>query len=222
MTVQSDPHIPQAYPDADDTPRSGLVRAAKIGGAGILAMFFAGGAAGAVAAMVEDHQIYTKGVAVVALFVVAAIAAAAWLFRLLRRAPTAPREAAGVTRARRMLVIAGAIGGVLGLLFAMGGTGDPGFPVSDAPISPLIALATLAIIGIAVPAVTLVWHRSVDEHEEQVYRFSALIAIYTYFWVSLMWWIAARGGFVPTPDAKAIFAIVFATWGLAWMWGKYR
>ena len=78
------------------------------------------------------------------------------------------------------------------------------------------------LIGIAVPAVTLGWHRSVDEHEEHVYRFAALIALYAYFWASLMWWIAARGGILPPADAKVIFGIVWAVWGVAWAWGKYR
>ena len=65
MIAPSDSHSPHAFPDTDDTPRSGLVRAVKISGAVGLVLFFAGGAAGAVAAMVEDHQIYAKGVALV-------------------------------------------------------------------------------------------------------------------------------------------------------------
>ena len=222
MTVQPETPSGPAFAEFDEPPRSGLVRAAKLTGAGILAIFLAGGAAGAFAAMSEDQGYTAKGIAIVVVFGLAAIAAGYWFARLLRRARTTAPETARVTRARQMLVAAGAIGGVLGLLFAMGGLDDPGFPVSDTPVSPVLALVTLAIIGIAVPAVTLVWHRSVDEHEEQVYRFSALIALYTYFWVSLMWWMAARGGFMPPADGKIIFGIVWIVWGLSWAWGKYR
>ena len=222
MTVQPDPYTPGAFADSDDNPRSGLVRALKLGGAGILTVFLAGGAAGAFAAMAEDRHYSAKGIALLALFALAAIAAGVWFVRLLRRARAVAPETARVTRARQMLVVSGAIGGVLGLLFAVDGMADPTFTISDASMSPMFALVTLAIIGIAVPAVTLVWHRSVDEHEEHVYRFASLIAIYTYFWVSLMWWIAARGGCLPPVDGKAIFGIVWAVWGLAWVWRKYR
>ena len=222
MTALPDLPPSHAFDNDADAPRHAIIRVAKLGGAGTLSVFLIGGAAGALAAMTEDGRIDAKGIAVVAAFALAGIAAAVWFARLLRRASAAAPETPRATRARRMLVIAGAIGVVLGLLFAMGGMGEPGFAVSEAPIPPIIALATLAIIGIAVPAVTFAWHRSVDEHEEQVYRFSALIAIYTYSWISPMWWIAARGGFVPTPDATVIFGIVMAVWGLAWAWGKYR
>lgn len=222
MTVQPELQNGPSFAEIDEPPRRGVVRALKLGGAGILAVFLAGGAAGAFAAMSQDHQYTVKGIAIVVVFGLAAIAAGYWFVRLLRRASANTPEAARVTHARQMLVASGAIGGVLGLMFAMGGLDDPAFPISDAPVSPVLALITLAIIGIAIPAVTLVWHRSVDEHEEQVYRFSALIALYTYFWVSLMWWMAARGGLMPPADGKIVFGIVWIVWGLSWVWGKYR
>ncbi len=222
MTVQSDPQVSSGFDDPEDSPRTGLMRAIKLAGAGILTLFLVGGTAGAFAAMAEDQQISAKGIAVVGVFAIGAIAAAVWFVRLLRSRSADPLRPARVARANQMLVASGAIGGVLGLMFAMGGLSDPTSVFSDAPVSPALTLIALALVGIAVPVVTLVWHRNVDEHEERIYRFASLIAIYTYFWVSLVWWIAARGGFLPPADGKIIFGIVWAVWGLSWLWGKYR
>ena len=222
MTALPDSPPSPVFDDDAAGPRRAIIRAAKLGGAGTLTVFLIGGAAGAFAAMAEDGRIDPKGIAVVAAFALAGIAAATWFVRLLRRVPATAPETPRATRARRMVVISGAIGGALGLLFAAGGVFEPGVAFSNTPISPLVAMIALAVVGIAVPAVTLGWHRSVDEHEEHVYRFAALIALYAYFWASLMWWIAARGGILPPADAKVIFGIVWAVWGVAWAWGKYR
>ncbi len=222
MTVQSDQDFPGGFVDADDSPRAGLIRAIKLAGAGLLALFMAGATAGAFAAMAEDDHYTARGIAVVAAFALGAVASSVWIVRLLRSRAATPFQPAKVARANRMLVASGAIGGVLGVLITVGGISDPTYAISDAPIAPVLALIALALVGLAVPVVTLVWHRSVDEHEERIYRFASLIAIYAYFWISMVWWIAARGGFLPPADGKIIFGLVWAIWGLSWLWGKYR
>ena len=211
-------------PGRGDTARTGLVRVLKLGVGGLVAVFATGGAVGAGVAAAERGLTFGRA-AVIAGFALVALAAAAWVVVLVRRARSTGPEARGVTTARRMVVVSGAIGGVLGVLLALAAIrrgGDPGFePFSTAPLPPLLAAAAIAVLVLVIP-VTWIWHRNIDEHESAAYRLAALIALYVYFWLSVVWWLAARGGFLPAVDGMAIFVATITVWGLAWAWARFR
>ena len=211
-------------PREGESARGLLVRVLKLGIAGLVAVFATGGAVGAGVAAAERGLTLGR-VAVVAGFALVALAAAAWVVVLLRRGRPVGPEARGVTTARRMVVVSGAIGGVIGVLLALaaiGRGGEPAFaPFSSAPLPPWLAAAAIAVLVLVIP-VTWIWHRNIDEHESAAYRLAALIALYVYFWLSMVWWLAARGGFLPAVDGMAIFAATIAVWGLAWAWARFR
>ena len=62
----------------------------------------------------------------------------------------------------------------------------------------------------------------VDEHEERSYQFGGLAALYLYGFATPAWWLAARGGLVPAPDAMVIFLGVMFVWCVGWFWRRYR
>ena len=197
----------------------------KLAGIGLLVSSAAGGAIGGAVAASERGWTGPR-VAVVVAFALVAIAAAAWIVRLLRRRPDTGPEARNVGTARRMMVLSGAIGGVLGMLMAVAGLSGANRPTgfeafSNAPLPPLLAAAIIAVLALVIP-ISVTWHRSIDEHEAAAYRFGALLGINVYFFLSTVWWIAARGGFVPAPDGVAVFFVTIGAWGLGWAWARFR
>ena len=125
-----------------------------------------------------------------------------------------------------MVIASGAIGGVIGLAIAVATIapgGAPAFnPLADAPLPPLLAAALIAVLVLVVAPVTWIWHRSIDEHEAAAYRFGALVGIYAYATLSAVWWLGARGGFLPPVEGLAVFFATIAVWGLGWAWARFR
>ena len=213
--------------DADNGGRfaGGLATAAKIALAVLVTAFALGGATGAMVATAERGLTLERG-AVIAGFALAGIAGAYWLFVLLRRVAASGPQAPRIATARKMVIASGAIGGIIGLAIAVAtiSPGDaPSFnPLADAPLPPWLAAALIAVLVLVVAPVTWIWHRSIDEHETAAYRFGALVGIYAYSALSAIWWLGARGGFLPPVDGMIVFFVTFAVWGLGWAWARFR
>ena len=216
-----------AIPDADRgaTFAGGLATAAKLAAAVLATAFALGGATGGAVAAAERGWTLGRG-AVVAAFAVAAVAGACWLIALLRRLAATGPQAPRIATARKMVIASAAIGGVIGLAIAVAtiSPGDaPAFnPLADAPLPPWLAAALIAVLVLVVAPVTWIWHRSIDEHEAAAYRFGALVGIYAYSALSAIWWLGARGGFLPPVDGMIVFFVTFAVWGLGWAWARFR
>ena len=137
-----------------------------------------------------------------------------------RDEPVAPRT----RKANNLLLLSGVLGGVIGVALA-GATismGEPLAMFSNGPIAPAIVVPVLAVWLLIVPLISWQWHRSVDEHEAEAYRFGGLAGLYLYAFLAPAWWLAARGGLVPAPDTMVIYAIVLGVWGMGWFWRRYR
>ena len=213
--------------DAENGGRfaGGVATAAKIALAVLITAFALGGATGAMVATAERGLTLERG-AVVAGFALAGIAGAYWLFALLRGLVAAGPQSPRIATARKMVIASGAIGGIIGLAIAVAtiSPGDaPAFnPLADAPLPPWLAAALIAVLVLVVAPVTWIWHRSIDEHEAAAYRFGALVGIYAYFWLSVVWWLGARGGFLPSVEGMIVFFFTIAVWGLGWAWARFR
>ena len=213
--------------DADTGGRfaGGLATVAKLALATLVTAFALGGATGAMVATAERGLSVGRG-AVIAGFALAAIAGAYWLIALLRRLAATGPQAPRIATARKMVIASGAIGGIIGLAIAVAtiAPGDaPAFnPLAGAPLPPWLAAALIAVLVLVVAPVTWIWHRSIDEHEAAAYRFGALVGIYAYSALSAIWWLGARGGFLPPVDGMIVFFVTFAVWGLGWAWARFR
>lgn len=92
---------------------------------------------------------------------------------------------------------------------------------SDAPIGPNLAIALL--IGMVVLTVaTVIYYRTIDEHEFVSQSFASLIAINVYVIATMAWWIATKGGLAADIQHGPIFAAVITSWIAVWLWRRYR
>lgn len=90
--------------------------------------------------------------------------------------------------------------------------------------SPISQSAAILLIFamIVVLALSIQWHASLDEHERGAYNFGAVTALYSYFGISVVWWLAWRGGMAPSPDGFVIFWAVTIIWMLGWLYRRFR
>lgn len=179
--------------------------------------------AGLTAGMIERGMISLKpALALVAtLAVLAGSVTVAFRTRPDLSLPKSPK----MRMSRILLYVSLLIGAVTGAGLAISDTGETGgFRTLLDVSSPLPQSA--AIVLILAVVVTLVlsikWHVSLDEHERKAYDFGAVAALYGYFALSTIWWLAWRGGMTAQPDGHVIFWAVMALWLLGWFYRRFR
>lgn len=204
--------------------QSVFARVFRIFCAFVLAVFSLGVLTGFIKASVDAGAPSWKGIAIVGLMVPALLYGAWRLFRKGAEGDWLPRSPRRRTN-RIVLYATLGVGALAGMLMQLGeGAAHPGsgriLPY-DAPLDPVVA----AILLLAMPLLGWLyyrWHSSADEHDLAAYNFGGMISLYAFFFASVGWWIAWRGGFVAEPDGYAIFWIVMGVWSLGWMWKKFR
>jgi hypothetical protein len=191
---------------------------------GLLVIFAAGVVVGAGVALSKNPSGGTSAVLTMAAAATIALGA---LYALLRLKPW-PRSDEPVspkTRTANNLVIAsGAMGGVIGLVLALStiDMDDPFALFSNAPLSVAVVAPILAVWLLVVPVISVKWHRNVDEHEAESYKFGGLAALYLYAYLAPAWWLAARAGLAPAADSMVIYLVVIHVWLVGWFWRRYR
>lgn len=175
----------------------------------------------AVGERLHAGTISTKGVAIIAIVLVLAGVVLSWLLRKLKPALVLPRSP-NMRRAKMAMIASVSIGVLLGMgaSLADGGAASLGKDfLSSAPVSPLYASVVIIILLLAF-APTLIWYRSVDEHERLAYDFGSNFALHTYFIGAPVWWMAWRGGLLPAPDGIVIYFLTAIVWMAAWLWRR--
>jgi MFS family permease len=92
---------------------------------------------------------------------------------------------------------------------------------SNRPIPPGIAAFTITIWVLAM-AIGLWRYISADEHERQANDFGKLVAFRLFYTVTPAWWIAARAGLLPQPNAMLIWFIAMWVVAITSFWRRYR
>lgn len=123
------------------------------------------------------------------------------------------------------LGLAGLFGGILGAWMQFASPGDPtvGFALlGDSPLTPNFAIGAsiLWIVGMIVSLV--IYHRAVDDHEERAYLWASTAAWYAITLAAPTWWVLARAGLAPSPNAMLIFLGALVVNCAVWLWLKYR
>lgn len=90
------------------------------------------------------------------------------------------------------------------------------------PVPPTFAIVLAAIWGLALPVISLLWYRTIDEHERAAYRDGAEVAAFAYMIGAPIWWILWRGGLVVPPDGALIFITFNFIYLGVWLWRKYH
>lgn len=188
-------------------------------------LFCAGMVVGIVIALIEDGVLSARGAALLAASV-GGIALFAWASWKLSAYWRRPGRSAYEKRYTRMLLILFASGLPLGILIGMAGDGQPGTSLfSNGPLDPRLA-AMAAIAEVLILGATLViYHRSIDDHEQQAYLWANSIAFYFLALTLPAVWLLARGGLLPGlgfGSAMLILLGAFAINFAVWAWLKYR
>ena len=191
---------------------------------GMVVLLAIGAVAGAIAGWLESPE--NRGEAILAMAGAVLVGAAA-TFGLLRLKPWAGSGepiSPKTRKANNMLLLSGVLGALLGAALSIStlSMDDPFALFSNSPMSAAVVIPALAVWLLIVPLISWQWHRSVDEHEAEAYRFGGLAGLYLYAFLATPWWLAARAGLAPRADSMVIYVIILAVWALGWFWRRYR
>lgn len=224
MTEQSHPGESWA------TRLSPTMRGIGIAASGLFLIFFAGAIAGFITAMVETGGPHKPlAWAALAVFVAAFGGSALLLLKLIRSFKMAPLSAFD-RRYYRMwgLVILLSLPIGVGLAF-LDGSGPALGKVpdlfADTPISPRTALIFSVLLLLALAAAAILYHRTIDDHEERAYLWGSTVAFYFLAAALPVAWLLGRGGLLTQPGMGTALVLMLASFiiqSLVWMWFKFR
>ncbi len=66
------------------------------------------------------------------------------------------------------------------------------------------------------------WHYNTDEHEQRAIDFGRRVGAGVFFAVTPAWWIAARGGILPQPNAMILWLLTIGIVSISWLWHRSR
>lgn len=193
---------------------------------GFVALMGLSAAAGVVAAVLFDprieHPVNWLTWAYLAVFLLIGGGAAWGLIRLrpwAKRGPVSP----ATRKTNTLFGLSGAIAvaACLPLIFRTMSDGNPSELFSSSPVP-------LWIAAFSIPAWLLSWalgwwwYFSADEHEQRASDVGLLMAAGLFATVTPAWWVAARAGLMPPPDAMVLWGIVNLIWGAGWFWRRNR
>lgn len=92
---------------------------------------------------------------------------------------------------------------------------------SNSALPPGVAVFVITSWLLAL-AIAWWWYFSADEHERRAYDFGSLFANGLFVTLTPAWWIAARAGLLPKPDAMVIWCVMATVVTIGWFWHRYR
>ena len=226
----------QSMPGSEPKPNwaerlspTGRVIATLFLGLGIV--FTLGAVVGFSVAALEHGMVPHKPLAYVAFAAILAVGALlVWALRTVVRPWQTPEVSAFDRRYFRMWMIIGALGVPVGIGLALGtDLSDPlragDAIISNSPIDPALAIV-LAVVGtLALAASAVLYHRTIDDHEERAYLWGSTIAFYFIAIAFPLAWLLARGGLLdPLGIGQAIIIVLvsFVIQAAVWLWFKFR
>ena len=126
-------------------------------------------------------------------------------------------------RANRLFGLKELLGAIamVALFFGAFSKDQPFAIFSNSPIPLWIAL--VAIVGWLLARVLREWWRTrADEHEREASDFGRNAATGVFLAVTPAWWVAARAGILPQPDAMALWILTMVVSSIGWSWRRYH
>ena len=93
---------------------------------------------------------------------------------------------------------------------------------SNAPLPTVPALIACMLWGLAMPVLILSGRRNSDEHARASHDFAMMVGGQVFTYVTPIWWMGWRGGFLPEPEAMQLFLAVLVIVWCVNMWRSYR
>ena len=139
--------------------------------------------------------------------------------------PIGPKQ----RRLRRIWIALIGIGALTGMAAALidarsGGAKDVDLTaalLNDGAISPVVAAVLLGALVLAT-LVSVLYYRTIDEHDRSAQEYASLVGINTYMILFFGWGIAAKGTLAPPINHGAVFGVVMAAFVVTWLWRRYR
>lgn len=114
-----------------------------------------------------------------------------------------------------------AVPGGLALFWGAFSRDNPFGFFSNSAISPGIAIFAIAswLLGLAIG-----WwcYYGADEHERRAHDSGLLAGGGMFMTVTPAWWVAARAGLLPQPNAMVLWCITAGVMTIGWFWYRYR
>lgn len=107
------------------------------------------------------------------------------------------------------------------VIFGTMSSGDPFALFSNSPVALWIAIAAIALWLLSW-AIAWWWYFSADEHEQRASDVGLLVGGLLFAVVTPAWWVAARAGLLPQPNAMILWAAVNLVWTAGWFWRRSR
>ena len=109
---------------------------------------------------------------------------------------------------------------MLALIFGAYSKGHPFAILSNSPVP--LWIAVVAIPSWLLARVLREWWRSTaDEHERRASDFGRNAAAGFFLAAAPAWWVAARAGLLPQPDAMALWIMTMVVSTIGWSWRRY-
>lgn len=200
-----------------------VVRLLLLGLAFLLTIFAMGVVIGVASRAIELGEVRQRGLLALAVAVPAG-AAFAWLTWRLTSHWRRPGLSGYEQRHTRMLLTIVALGLPLGLLLGLA-SGPDISAVATGPIAPWMAILTAAVLAISMSVSLFLYHRTIDDHEQQAYFRANSLAFYFLVIAIPAAWLLSRGGLIPPLGAGPVMLILFASMLInfaAWAVLKFR
>jgi hypothetical protein len=195
---------------------------------GIAAVFGFSGTAGVVKGLVATQTLWGpwgwQTLCILAVNVLMGVGAIWSLLRLTpwkgwkgSREPVSP----ATRRTNKLFGLSGLVGalGFFALFYGINGKDDPSRMFSNSPVS--LGVASVAIsFWLLSNAIGWWWYFSADEHERRANDFGFLAAGGLFLAVTPAWWVGARAGLLPQPDAMVLWLGTVAVTGIGWFWRR--
>ncbi len=123
------------------------------------------------------------------------------------------------------IILALLVGAVIGAVMQLGepNNGTSGLVLlDDTPLTPGFATGAAILWTVGLAVCLVIYHRSVDDHEEHAYLWAGLAAWYTFTLSAPTWWVLHRASLAPAPDVMLLFVGALAVNVAVWLWLKYR
>ena len=167
-----------------------------------------------------------EGRRVMIVFPVSLLIGGAALWVLMRLKPWRGKGAPISPTTRKtntLFLLSGLVGvpGGLALFFGAFSRDNPFGLFSNSAISPGIAIFAITSWLLSI-AIAWWWYYSADEHERRANDFGFLVGGGLFLAVTPTWWVAARAGLLPQPDAMILWVVTVSVMTLGWFWHRYR
>lgn len=188
-------------------------------------LFSVGLVIGIAVATVEQGALKNKGALLLAAALLA-IGLFGWACWRLLAHWRRPGRSAYEKRYSKMMLLLFSSGLPIGLLIGLAGDGQPGASLfSNGPLDPTLASIAAAGLVVTLAGTLVLYHRSIDDHEQQAYLWANSIAFYFLALALPAVWLLARGGVIAPIGIGTVMLILLGAFLVnfsVWAWLKYR